>query len=96
MVQGPGDSDLLGLPSGDLNAVLIVFVQIGVDPLRHLLQTLSKARLPDAFFHLLAVIAAVRRHIFPQGQGEQPEILKHHGEQFQILLLAEFPDVHPV
>ena len=97
LIEGPGDGDLLGLAAGDLHALLVqVLVEVGFQALRQGRQPLPEARFGKAVRRPLPVIVPPGSHILPQGQGQQLEILKDHGEEVHVLPVAVLPDVDAI
>ena len=93
LIKGTGQGYLLGFTAGDLHPFRIkVFIQGSIQSLGHPLQTVLKA----GFLQAGSFIFRPGGHILPQGEGEQPEILKHHGKQCHIFLIAVFAYVYPV
>ena len=77
--ERPRDRDLLRLSAGNINTCFIVFfIQICVQPLRHLSQSVGESRFFQAVLDLFRMILPACRDIFPKGERKQLEILKYH------------------
>ena len=97
LVQRPGDGDLLGLAAGDIHAVLCqVLVQPGVQPIGHGVQPVAEPGVLQALLRPGPVVVCRAGHVLPQGQGQQLEVLKDHGEDAHIVVVAVLADVDAV
>ncbi len=85
--QGPGNGNLLALPSGE--HLLIV----GNLPLRQFLQAHPADRLPD---FLLPRVQPAQPDIFPYGALEQIGRLLHIGALFPPAVHGNLPQLHPI
>lgn len=92
-----GDVDLLRLAARDFHAVLVeLLVQGRVKSVRQRLQPVAEVGLTQAVHHALSVVVRTGRHVLAERQGEQPEVLEHHGEDAHVFVVAVFADVDAV
>ena len=73
-----------------------IAVKHRVEAVRHAQKTFAEPGLPQADLRPRAVNIRSGRHILPEGESEQAEVLKHNGEQRLILRIVIFSDINAV
>ena len=96
LVERPGDGGFLRLAAREVHALLHIFIQIRVEPLRKFVRAKLESRVGKAALCFLPVVLHGPGHVLAQRQGGEPEVLKDHREQRDVVVVAVFPDVDAV